>query len=817
MTNPKEVKMKTQNQTQSNLHNATPAAPRRLQGPAQAAMFLFMLAMLLGTTRPARAQQQPEDPARVLPEMFKIINDWGNTGPNPSHVNGTLIHNFGQNMTNWLTGWDCASGMVVWAWDPTNLCPGVEIYHTFTNYDANGNQIVWSGEYSGDYPGLWFQKRDYEYSYDDGTTRSWTSYFTDCSFRLLAGGPTNSTDKVLIELDVLVWDNCNWCVVDPTTYYITYTGGYSSLDTNGVAYLGCQDNGQYTFDLTGLPHIPYTGSNYDYSIYITATRHKLKIGVDANRDGSIDLYGTNDLTSATSPHNFWINNDRDVWDSAKQDYYDVDSSTGSDYSLSNISTARDMEDFERIAIRLPDCVLNHGNSSIWSLALQSRTPIKIFYSSTDSRAHVEDIVFAQTLVNQNGTQNPGACLGECNPTLVLPDWLIQNAIASNQSVIYLLVEAGSPGGGGITAQLKAGATIVSENTAWIAFWDITSMYDHYTAGDSAQQGAYVSHDPQLVKQAVLRPQSNDYILFVHGWRMQPWERRRFAETAFKRLWWQNYRGNFGLFSWPTEWVDDSTFWGVPVNMLRDTGNYDRSENQAWASGEPLGKLLAQLNGQYPNGVRLVAHSMGNVVCGEALRQLGTNNVVATYVACQGAVPAHCYDVYATYRALTLQNPVVAGGENYSADSGTRNIFAEYPQPGNVEYFNGNQGANEYVNYYNPDDFALALWNLDQSLKPNLVMGYYWDSNYDFYMSFNSIVRSLDPIADRYEIFSMAAEARCYALGTQQGIGGPFFYVNDLNLSGYSFTGARTHHSAQFNSTIQLRRNFWIGLLGTLGL
>ena len=43
-----------------------------------------------------------------------------------------------------------------------------------------------------------------------------------------------------------------------------------------------------------------------------------------------------------------------------------------------------------------------------------------------------------------------------------------------------------------------------------------------------------------------------YILFVHGWNMAPWEKDRFAETAFKRLYWQGYQGRFGEFRWPTD-------------------------------------------------------------------------------------------------------------------------------------------------------------------------------------------------------------------------------------------------------------------------
>ena len=35
--------------------------------------------------------------------------------------------------------------------------------------------------------------------------------------------------------------------------------------------------------------------------------------------------------------------------------------------------------------------------------------------------------------------------------------------------------------------------------------------------------------------------------------MESWEKDRFAESAFKRLYWQGYQGRFGVFRWPTDY------------------------------------------------------------------------------------------------------------------------------------------------------------------------------------------------------------------------------------------------------------------------
>jgi hypothetical protein len=131
-----------------------------------------------------------------------------------------------------------------------------------------------------------------------------------------------------------------------------------------------------------------------------------------------------------------------------------------------------------------------------------------------------------------------------------------------------------------------------------------------------------------------------YILFVHGWNLETWNKDRFAETAFKRLYWQGYRGRFGSFRWPT----DFNFKGKLIDAILQPKNFDDSEQNAWLSGASLLDRLNQLHTTYGENVYLYAVSHGNVVCGEALRLAGTQ-LVNTYIASQGARgdPGHHYN------------------------------------------------------------------------------------------------------------------------------------------------------------------------------
>src|ERR1700710_419225 len=115
--------------------------------------------------------------------------------------------------------------------------------------------------------------------------------------------------------------------------------------------------------------------------------------------------------------------------------------------------------------------------------------------------------------------------------------------------------------------------------------------------------------------------------------MERWSKDRFAESAFKRLYWQGYQGRFGEFRWPTDFDFNATL----IDAILQPHNYDGSEFTAWESAVGLLNKLTDLNTEYPGHVYVLGHSMGNVVTGEALRlaaQQGSGQIVNTYVASQ---------------------------------------------------------------------------------------------------------------------------------------------------------------------------------------
>ena len=243
-----------------------------------------------------------------------------------------------------------------------------------------------------------------------------------------------------------------------------------------------------------------------------------------------------------------------------------------------------------------------------------------------------------------------------------------------------------------------------------------------------------------------------YILHVHGSNMEPWEKDRFAETMYKRLYWQGYQGRFGSFRWPTA----SGY--SPVLSPPSEAFFGEIEDTAWLSAIGLKNLLTRLDILYPDQVQLSAHSMGNIAAGEALRQ-ATSTLVQTYTAFQGSVPAQDYDTNAP--TLTV-----------SPDAGEPNVYAHYWNATNAQYFAGVIGSARYVNFFNTNDFVLDHWLAYQPDKPVSYLDYGYTSG-NYWQIVSGEYDYLHFPTNTYQIFSFCQQAKCNCIGEQGSLGGVF--------------------------------------------
>jgi hypothetical protein len=299
--------------------------------------------------------------------------------------------------------------------------------------------------------------------------------------------------------------------------------------------------------------------------------------------------------------------------------------------------------------------------------------------------------------------------------------------------------------------------------------------------------------------------------------MYGWEKESFASSMFKRMWHQGYKGRFGAFRWPTRYAFGLNGWDT--SLVPEHYNY--SEIRAWRSAAPLAGLINNLSGTFRDDgghslVRCYAHSMGNVVTSEALRQQAS---VHTYISAQAAIPAHVWNSttplmpFSGGLAGSPETPNIYG---YYWQTGITSVPHQWQAEGRPSYMAPQYMASStrYINHYNSNDWALndSHWQLNQKLKPQGNYFYdttLFDSTWRFFHQPFAIPRTLNFPVDRYEVFSHAAEARSYATGAESLTGGMFNVGQSVNLDTvYNFGDKHKGHSAQFRSTIQKRWTYW---------
>ena len=599
--------------------------------------------------------------------------------------------------------------------------------------------------------------------------------------------------------------------------YIIDTNGIVTTNTTGVL----SPYGNFFATQPG-PVALVTMPDPDTGAQGTSIVHCISLVLDKNHDGTMDLsFNGPDSTSASSPYIFWCDSNFDRWDNdsifhmPEQDdqqiaFSPVAPSTitpdcnysnvlANGYAYRAIPCTRDLEDFARLwvcGLTTNLLTLMPTNSTItlsWGDVgnPNSANPTIDLFQAADADGGIgyqtnETVAVTQTNALQSryvGRLGPGQSI-QLNPS---SGW-------AGNHFIWCGVNNGS---GGLTLTIADGSgNTLAQTTSYIQIVDIKQLYERWTVGDQPSVAPLthailttegLSAGESAFEYTPPTDTSTPYILLVHGYNMKPWEKDRYAETAYKRLYWEGYHGRFGMFSWPT---------------AQNAVQFGASESQAWLSAQGLLNKLKDLNAEYPGHVYLAAHSLGNVVAGEALGLAGSTPVVNTYVAMQGAVASHAYD------------PSTAAYNLGVFYDGAPDCYAHYWTAGAPCYFNATAGAGTYVNFFNTNDWALAnAWLVFQNAKPSLSPSYSYTAGTGAYYKNFGITELFFP-GDRYDLFANFIQAPCYALGMQPNVGGKFATARqvELDIPPYNFSTQHIYHSGEFRSDNPQRWQFWNQLL-----
>ncbi|MBQ6472372.1 MAG: alpha/beta hydrolase, partial [Victivallales bacterium] len=574
---------------------------------------------------------------------------------------------------------------------------------------------------------------------------------------------------------------------------------------------------------------------------------RCSLALDANRDGEITFgqYGAGGDGDPQSPFRFWVNDDHDCKDSKDgvddaQDDYDTSDRDCDDDRVGNGKNGenwceRELEDFTVLGVQLSQSLLDDA-SVTFGFEIQADggadTPAVNLFPFTGTAGRLFDYLADSDTANTQA---------QAERLVMLTGGFTEvpkNKFIVNGTLYPFLMEGSSAGTGELRLVVRRNGHDIARRGVRLALHGIDWFYDYYKVPLSGGSGwqATVAPTATRIRKAEFHPRTPaKKLLFVHGWNMAEWEKVRWAETAFKRLWWLGYDGGFTLFSWPTRYGFTS-FW----DAIWNSGHYNDSEFIAWNSSRALCGLLSALN-KNDAQLTVLAHSMGNVVAGEALRRYSGRSIFR-YIASQAAVPAEAYD---SSWALSPYSAEILPAFLF----GTPDAFGYYHtgQPPSLPYFSSNIGkCGRIDNFYNEIDYALRAWGWNNCVKPNSdteggtfaysgSTSYYDDGDLDAnsfhrYHTYPRIIDdgsggstiqsetiidqwyhlddSYDSPAERYWAFSYVLQSRSKPLGKC-----PVALTGGVNLQGTcGFDNKHYSHSRQFRSFASDTRSYWLQVL-----
>ncbi|MEI6564103.1 MAG: hypothetical protein WCO42_07340 [bacterium] len=609
-------------------------------------------------------------------------------------------------------------------------------------------------------------------------------------------------------------------------------------------FSGADEFGVLVGKKPGYTNILCTGSSSTIDVYVAGSPVAVNVqaAMDGNQDRVIDFANTNDSRCL-----FWINDDHDTIHIDDYQYVEDDTDVrsagapgrncddntigahsnigGNPPSPQNNNCRRDLEDFTVLQLKVSSTVTNLTGVTYWlKIVPESGSPvINVFRAVTNGVTAPFDYLtktnVADFQIKETKLYEVGATEQQLNTSDIKP----------GQTISYL-IEGKSVGKGDLTFVLKKDGAEWTSDRIKLDLRTITNFYDIYQCWridptNKVKWEAEVSATSvQVQTNTAYMADASKYLLFVHGWNMSPQEKRSFAETAFKRLWWQGYKGGFGLYDWPTLWGCNPSCWGVVTSPLETAHHYDDSEMVAWLSATALAHLMETINtsGQ----LRLWAHSMGNIVAGEALRKYSSANKLKAYVASQAAISSGAYNQSAERISFNL----LLISDFYGPS--TPPLF-EYWSSGDstsqdTSYLISNTGkVDRLCNYYNRSDMALSWWIANNKQKPDDILSYSfaYGGSTGLYVEAtaptNRFYRWSEPdygfgvlsetnLNERYAVFAYDLESRTIPLGLSTN--SVFKYTNRDLKALLNYDDQHYSHSRQYRSNIVDEKKYYDSLM-----
>jgi hypothetical protein len=552
---------------------------------------------------------------------------------------------------------------------------------------------------------------------------------------------------------------------------------------------------------------------------------KAELLVDANRDGEISFdHLADDQTTRKTPYRFWTNDDQDNQIGVR-DSGEVVPAQVKDSADEKIQSPRDCEDLTRVWINLKGFTKFFVNGQI-TMAVRMREVASgepsahLFRALTPGLEHIkeEGIAHAQSSAPFHkalGGGNGDLC---SRSTAVRIDPEFWGGLTEENPVIPLLLEGVTAGIAELFVEFydSAHGKIAESPGVWLDLREARDLYARVRATPEhpdekvalplpyRRATTFNENHSHFQAESFTPPADEAWqaLIFVHGSNELEAESRNRAETIYKRLWHQGYKGRLVFFHWDTLVGYD--------NGEYPLGQYNMNEYVALKYGPALMKYRATLPQSHQ--VHVIAHSLGNGVVGSALKSgMAVNN----YLMMQAAFSAKAYNA-----GLPTEGRFKEADDKKPTPDGL-------DDKGYAGYLHGVQA--NIINMFNVSDFALATgtvgpfefeanWEANQlDYKPDDPPGvgrYSFDNQNQGSVSY-TLSGTTRRVSDPHESMAFIARTRTKAVGALPSVGGVVFEQVDLREAPYNFGRNRADHSAQFNRNIQQTDAFYKTVLSYL--
>lgn len=404
---------------------------------------------------------------------------------------------------------------------------------------------------------------------------------------------------------------------------------------------------------------------------IKITSLNVEFGVDYNRDGKIEFSSddesfksTSDKTSAATPYVFWLNDDDDDHDKetngndtpgSKSSFLWMDWLGEYNYDNDEIDGSRDLIDFFPVAIDFHHFfkVIPDADDYIFRLKHADEAVSVVF---TEMRTNNTNYFLKEVRINNLiplfGTWQAHLALDKVPVHEVSDEGLelskeFISFIKTNNNQGVLMVEGRALSDKPLVLEIEnpQGDIILTTKLA-LKIVDVEDMYAQVNIrgaaikdGDTANPDFNAAQRAELLREQQVKiiadkmvPESfntNKNLVFLHGYKVSAEAARAWHAEVFKRLYHSGSNAMYVGFSW-----DSNEGAALTNGLFNYWGNVENAFNVA-------NMVSDIINSGLDGNLTIAAHSLGNMVLGQAIQQYGLK--ADKYFMLNPAVPTEAYN------------------------------------------------------------------------------------------------------------------------------------------------------------------------------